>query len=57
MKRCERCGLSKPKSAFYQREDRIGQSEYAWCISCCKQEGRVTKTKYNKLHYDKGYLH
>jgi len=54
MKRCERCELPKPKSAFYQREDGVGL--YAWCQACMRQEGRLKLTKQSKLQQEKGYI-
>lgn len=35
---CSRCHTPKDVNAFYKREDRPGY--YAWCIACCKVQGR-----------------
>ena len=39
MVRCKLCNKVKSDSDFYAREDRTGP--YAFCIQCCKEQGRT----------------
>ncbi len=54
MKICTRCGIVKPNSSFFEREDRVGL--YSWCKVCCKKEGRRKYTWNSEMQEATGYI-
>ncbi len=54
MKICTNCGVVKPNSSFYEREDRVGL--YSWCKDCCRKEGRRKYTWHSGMQEATGCI-